>query len=112
MSAYAYISGEICCDETIDCDIAGLFNHDFISGLELHKNSDTGYLISFGVKECRLKYLFEIFERLSKAQSLEHETSEWEYIEVYLIARYESENERLDCIEIRNGKISSRETRA
>lgn len=112
MSAYAYMSGEICCDETIDCDIAGLFDCDFVSDLVLHKKSAQGYLISFGVKECRLKYSFELFEKLSKAQSLEYETSEWEYIEVYLVAKYESESERLDCIEIRNGKISHRETRA
>lgn len=112
MSAYAYIAGEICCDEFIDCDISGLFDHEFIFGLELHRNLDHGYLISFGVKECRLKYLLELLEKLSKVQSLEYENSEWEYIEAYLVVRYESENERLDCIKIKNGKLSHRETRA
>jgi hypothetical protein len=112
MSAYAYVNGEICCDDYLDCDVNDLFDLDFVSGLHLYKKPEEGYLFSFGVKECRLKYLFEIFEKLAKAQSLEAETSEWEYVEAYILIRYESDNGKIDCIEIRNGLISHRETRA
>jgi len=61
------IGGEICCEEIISCDISGIFDCEIISGLKLHETSYDGYLISFGVNERRLKYLFEIFEKLSKA---------------------------------------------
>ncbi|MGI0120140.1 hypothetical protein [Zooshikella sp. RANM57] len=105
MSAYAYINGEISCDEYLDSDIEGLFDQEFISGLNLYAKANEGYLFSFGVKECRLKYLFELFEKLAKAQSLESE-----YIEAYILIRYESENDRVDCIKIYKGTISHRKT--
>lgn len=126
MSAYSHINGMIYCDDILDggfesdlsddiCTDAILrfesdLSDDIYADVILRNVPDTGILFSFGIKEVRLEYFFNLMEKWKCYRSLDY--GEWHPIEVYLTLWYESDNERVDCLRIRDGEISHRETYA
>ena len=108
MSAYSYINGIIYCDDLLDGDIELDLSENIYAGVVIRKSPSNDILFSLGIKECRLDYFFNLMEKWKTYKSLEHE--EWHPIEVYLTIWYESDNRRVDCLRIRDGRVCHRET--
>ena len=107
MSAYSYINGIIYFDDLLDGGVEQDLSENIYADVVIQK-SPNNILFSFGIKECRMEYFFNLMDKWKTYKSLDYD--KWHPIEVYLTFWYESDNNRVDCLRIRDGKVSHRET--
>ena len=112
MGAYAYINGKVNCEEKLDTDIEHSLDTSLVSHEFWHRNADMDYLFSFAIKESRLPIFLNILKEWASIKTLDSVLEEWYSIEVYLLIKYESDDLRIDSVEIKNENILHRKTTA
>lgn len=110
MSAYAYINGMISCENELSIDITKSFRDLIVSDEYWHRNGNEDYLFSLSIKECILWDFFKVLETWKEVKTKDSVLEEWYPIEVSLLIKYESDSNRIDCIDITDQKISNRKT--
>ena len=94
------------CETELSSDVIGLFNNLTLENEHWHRNNNEDYLFSFNIKECRLESLFSALEKLQTVKTKDSVLEEWYDIEVDITMRFDSDQARIDHIEILNGKMN------